>query len=113
MIAPTQILQSALEFAGISKRFLEHTRLHRELRPDVVRKLVPQIVRGLRGPMVIIRLHALSGPERPAIVTERVRLSYRELDARTVRLAHALHRIGVGPGDRVGLLLDNGHEFME
>ena len=50
---------------------------------------------------------------REAVVVGDVRLTYAELDERANRLAHALASAGVGPGDRVGLVLRNGHEYLE
>ncbi|MGL6108731.1 MAG: long-chain-fatty-acid--CoA ligase [Rubrivivax sp.] len=41
------------------------------------------------------------------------RLSFRELNTRCNRVAHALMASGVTPGDRVALLLMNGAEFIE
>jgi O-succinylbenzoate-CoA ligase len=41
------------------------------------------------------------------------RLSFRELNARSNRVAHALRASGVKHGDRVALLLMNGAEFIE
>ena len=41
------------------------------------------------------------------------RLTYGELDERANRLAHVLPARGVGPGDRVGLQLVNGSEYLE
>jgi acyl-CoA synthetase (AMP-forming)/AMP-acid ligase II len=52
-------------------------------------------------------------PERTAVVAGDRRLSYRALEERANRLAHALARRGVGPGDHVGLYLHNGAEFVE
>ena len=46
-------------------------------------------------------------PDRPAIVAEGRSLSYRELNERANRLAHALRAHGVGRGDRVALYLPN------
>ena len=46
-------------------------------------------------------------PDRPAIVAEGRTLSYRELNDRANRLAHALRAHGVGRGDRVALYLPN------
>lgn len=50
---------------------------------------------------------------RPAIVTATSELSYRELDERANRLAHALAELGVGPDQRVGLCMRNSHEYLE
>jgi fatty-acyl-CoA synthase len=108
-----ELLATTLELAGISRRFLAQSRIHEDLRPRAIAALVRQVRRGLRGHMIVIRLHALSAPDRPAIITPDIRLSYGEMDRRVIRLAHGLHRLGVSPGDRVGLLLDNGHEFIE
>ena len=50
-------------------------------------------------------------PDAPAIAFEGRTLSYRELDARASRAAHALEAMGVAPGDRVALFLPNVPEF--
>ncbi|TDJ69114.1 MAG: long-chain-fatty-acid--CoA ligase [Proteobacteria bacterium] len=58
---------------------------------------------------------ALLNPEREAYIdaTERVRLTFRELNARCNRLANALLSAGVQKGERIGFLLMNSAEFME
>jgi acyl-CoA synthetase (AMP-forming)/AMP-acid ligase II len=52
-------------------------------------------------------------PDRPAIVSGDTRLTFRELDERANRVAHALRERGVKPGEHVGLYLFNGVEFLE
>ena len=52
-------------------------------------------------------------PGRDAVVSDRARLTYRDLDERANRLAHVLADAGVGPDDHVGLVLRNGHEYLE
>ncbi len=52
-------------------------------------------------------------PERPALVSGEVRLTFRQLDERANRIAHFLAERGIGPGDHVGLCLYNGNEFLE
>ncbi len=49
---------------------------------------------------------------REAIVAGVRRLTYDELDRRANRVAHVLTQHGVGPGDRVGLSVRNGHEHL-
>jgi len=51
--------------------------------------------------------------DREAVVSGEVRLTYRQLDQRADQLAHVLAEWGVGVGDHVGLLLRNGHEYLE
>jgi acyl-CoA synthetase (AMP-forming)/AMP-acid ligase II len=52
-------------------------------------------------------------PGREAVVCRDVRRTYRELDERATRLAHALRDAGVGVGDHVGLYLRNSVEHLE
>jgi acyl-CoA synthetase (AMP-forming)/AMP-acid ligase II len=52
-------------------------------------------------------------PEWEAMVTENVRLTYAELDARANQLAHFLQGRGVKAGDHIGLHLRNDNEYME
>ncbi len=51
-------------------------------------------------------------PERTALVCEDQRLSYAALDAQVRAVATGLAERGVGPGDRVALLLGNGVPFV-
>lgn len=50
--------------------------------------------------------------ERDAVVSDDLRLSFGELHGRIARIAGGLSAFGVGSGDRVALLLDNGWEFV-
>ncbi|HYN62328.1 MAG TPA: long-chain-fatty-acid--CoA ligase, partial [Rubrivivax sp.] len=59
---------------------------------------------------------ALLSPQLEAMVEPAAagrRLDFRELNARSNRVAHALRAAGVKTGDRVALLLMNGAEFIE
>ncbi|MRG97503.1 (2,3-dihydroxybenzoyl)adenylate synthase [Polyangium spumosum] len=51
--------------------------------------------------------------DRVALVDERRRLSYRELDTRASHLAAGLSRLGIRPRDRVVVQLPNVVEFFE
>ena len=52
-------------------------------------------------------------PDRLALVWEEDRRSFAELDERVDRLAGALARRGLGPGDRLGVLMGNSLEMVE
>jgi len=52
-------------------------------------------------------------PDHLALVCDRRRLTYAELDARANRLAHVLAAHGVGAGDHVALYLYNSTEYLE
>src|SRR6201999_950049 len=55
---------------------------------------------------------AADNPDLPALSFENQRLSYRELNERSNRLAHYLAARGVVTGDRVGIYLDRSVEMI-
>ena len=63
---------------------------------------------------VLFEMIADSVGERVAVIVgSRPGITYAALDERANRLANYLAGVGVGPGDRVGLLLMNGTEYLE
>ncbi len=58
------------------------------------------------------RAMKLYGPSE-AVVDGEQRWTYAEFGARAYQLAHALDALGVGKGDRVGILSPNSHHFLE
>jgi len=60
-----------------------------------------------------VRLYAASTPDKIAVVWKDERYTYAELDQRISRLAHALHRIGIGPGSAVAIMLRNCNAYLE
>jgi acyl-CoA synthetase (AMP-forming)/AMP-acid ligase II len=52
-------------------------------------------------------------PDRVALIDARRQVTYRELEERCNRLAHALAAMGVRPGDHVGILATNCIEWAE
>ena len=50
-------------------------------------------------------------PDRPAIRLDDDVLSYADLDRSSAQVASVLAGLGVGPGDRVGLMLPNVPAF--
>jgi non-ribosomal peptide synthetase component E (peptide arylation enzyme) len=55
----------------------------------------------------LLRQSALSAPDKVAVTAGDARLSYAELDTQSDRLAASLSKEGVGPGDRVAVLMEN------
>jgi 2-furoate---CoA ligase len=51
-------------------------------------------------------------PEREAVVDRDVRLTYSQLREQAARLAQALAELGVSPGGRIAVVLQNGHEAI-
>lgn len=56
--------------------------------------------------------HVATQPAQAALRDGARRMSYRELDERSNRLAHALRARGMGRGERVGLCLDRGFDMF-
>ncbi len=61
----------------------------------------------------IVRKSALLFPDNIATVFESTRLSYRELNARVNQLANALVALGLGKKDRLTVLAENTHKYLE
>ncbi len=55
----------------------------------------------------LLRHSAARAPDSPALLFHGSRISYRDLDDLTTRLAFVLRRLGVAQGDRVALMLPN------
>jgi fatty-acyl-CoA synthase len=109
---PRERLRELAAFTVTGARVLRHTGLLAQLSPVAALRFAARS-RGKSNPFRMLELHALNDPGRPAIVAGDVRLSYGELAARINRLAHGLHTLGVGPRDRVGVLLNNGYQHIE
>lgn len=56
---------------------------------------------------------AAEAPDRDFLVVDADRVSYRDMHARATDTARALLALGVGRGDRVGLLMPNSVPFLE
>jgi fatty-acyl-CoA synthase len=52
-------------------------------------------------------------PDRTALVTDEGRRSYRDLESGVLRAAAVLEDLGVGPGDRFGILMLNDPRFLD
>jgi amino acid adenylation domain-containing protein len=60
----------------------------------------------------LVRAQVHERPDAIALVFQRQRLSYAELDERANRAAHALQAAGVGAGDRVGVCLKRSLDLV-
>ena len=68
-----------------------------------------------RGPSlgILSQINAAAEPDKPALHDRSGTLTWRELERRANRLAHALSDREVSPGDTVATLLRNGREQVE
>ncbi len=60
----------------------------------------------------LVEMQAARRPEAVAVSYGAKQISYRELNTRANQLAHYLRRRGVGPGARVGVLLERSIEMV-
>ena len=56
---------------------------------------------------------AAADPDKTAVVSGDLRLTYAAFHARTLRAAAMLQGMGIGPGDRVAILDKNSHYYLE
>ena len=67
-------------------------------------------------PATVVELldrHAAERAEHPFLLFEGQSTSYREMSARTIRLANAFATLGMGAGDRIAIMSTNRPEFLE
>ena len=60
-----------------------------------------------------IPIHAAAQPDKIAIVDDEGKITFRELQSRVNRWANAFRDLGVGPDDKVSVLLHNSGRFLE
>jgi len=60
-----------------------------------------------------LRMRAQADPQRIAVQEGDLQWSYAQFNARVNQLAAVLHAHGVGRGDRVAILSENRHEYLE
>ena len=94
-------------------RILVRSGLLRPVRPDRLLGMALSLKRWGVSPATGYAAAAARHPDRLAIVDDEGRLTYREVDRRTDRIAAELVRRGVRSGDAVGLLARNGRGFVE
>jgi acyl-CoA synthetase (AMP-forming)/AMP-acid ligase II len=61
----------------------------------------------------LLARRAALNPEKEALVCEDVRLTWSECNARANRIGRAMQKLGIGQGDRVGLLALNEPEYLD
>ena len=93
-------------------RIMNRAGVLRSIRPQHLARMALSARGSLVGPHLAVMLHAQMRPDHPAVIDPHRRLSYAELEQEVNQLCHALVARGVGPGDRVALMLPNCAEFI-
>ena len=82
-------------------------------RPDKTAKVISAFLRWGASPALGITVAAIRHPHETALIDERGSLTFEQLQRRTSALAHAFERMGIGPGDGVGIMCRNHRGFIE
>jgi fatty-acyl-CoA synthase len=82
-------------------------------RPDHSAKVVSAFIRWGASPALGITTAAIHYPHETALIDERGSLTFEQLQRRSNALAHAFERMGIGPGDGVGIMCRNHRGFIE
>jgi len=61
----------------------------------------------------LCRRNAIRFPNKTAVIFEDIRYNFEQFQERTNRMANALRGLGIQKGDRVAVLMNNGHRYME
>lgn len=119
MFDPSRIWQAGRDFgreellrAVKARRFLAQTGLLDDLALSGILALLRG--RGRLTPSMTVRFHAANSPHRTALIDAQSgrRFSFAEFDRLVDRTVRMLVRLGVGPGDPVLVMLENGPEFV-
>jgi acyl-CoA synthetase (AMP-forming)/AMP-acid ligase II len=82
-------------------------------RPDKSAKVISAFLRWGASPALGSTTAAIRHPHETALIDERGSLTFEQMHLRTNSLAHAFERMGIGPGDGVGIMCRNHRGFIE
>ena len=110
----TSFGREAIEMARVTARFGVRSGVAFDFSRAGVQTLARQALGGAMGPAALFRYHASARPDALALVDDRLRLTYGELDRRIDRLATRLvRRYGMRRGESAIAVLHNRPEFVE
>jgi fatty-acyl-CoA synthase len=107
------VIQQILKRGAAAAQAIRGSGILSAIRPTAAIRFALQSAGTARGPSMVVRFHTFNTPDKLALVDLDTRLTFRQLDERVNRLAHGLHALGVGPGERVALMMRNCHEYLE
>lgn len=106
--------RDAVDAARVTARFSVRSGALFDVSARGVVAIARQAVAGAMGPAGIFRYHAAARPDALALVDDRLRLTYGELDRRIDRLAtHLVREHGMRRGESAIAVLHNRPEFVE
>jgi fatty-acyl-CoA synthase len=106
-------LKASLSDLAFQGKVLREAGIVAPMRPDKAVKIGSTFVRWGASPATGVATAAIHYPHELAIVDERGALSWQRLHLRSNALAHSLAKMGIGPGDGVGIMCRNHRGFIE
>lgn len=121
-----QRVGALLQQAEVVRKTVMQTGLLAALRWPGVQVLARELARGKANPSLLFRFHAENSPHRTAVLypeslaasrgegapAKDRAISFLELNDGIDRVGYALHRLGIGPGVSVLVMLKNRPEFL-
>lgn len=103
-----------LERVRVAGRFLRHSRLLATVTRQGVVTLARRIAKRTlpKGPTAIVAMHAAHRPSSEALIEGDRRFTFGDLDANIDRLSRAWMARGLRRGDKVALMMRNGHRYL-
>jgi acyl-CoA synthetase (AMP-forming)/AMP-acid ligase II len=83
------------------------------MRPDRALKVATTFLRWGASPATGVAIAAIHHPHEIAVLDERGALSWERLHRRSNALADSFARLGIGPGDGIGIMCRNHRGFLE
>ncbi|HYP55856.1 MAG TPA: acyl-CoA synthetase [Solirubrobacterales bacterium] len=105
--------RQALVDKAFEVRVLRESGILAPQRPDKTARVLAAFLRWGASPALGITTAAIKHPHEPGLIDERGSLSFEQLHRRSNALAHAFERMGIGPGDGVGIMCRNHRGFVE
>jgi acyl-CoA synthetase (AMP-forming)/AMP-acid ligase II len=105
--------RQALADKAFELRVLRRAGILGPIRPDKAVRMGATFVRWGASPATGVAVAAIHYPHETALIDERGSLTFEQLHRRSNALAHAFERMGIGPGDGVGIMCRNHRGFIE
>jgi acyl-CoA synthetase (AMP-forming)/AMP-acid ligase II len=106
-------LRGSVSDSLFQARVLREAGILEPMRPDKALKIGGTFLRWGASPATGVATAAIHHPHELAIIDERGALSWERLHRRSNALAHSLAKMGIGPGDGVGVMCRNHRGFVE
>jgi fatty-acyl-CoA synthase len=111
--ANLEAVRGSVSDALFELKILHEAGIVAPMRPDKALRVAATFVRWGASPATGVTIAAIHHPHEIAILDERGALSWERLHRRSNALADSFARLGIGPGDGLGIMCRNHRGFIE